>query len=362
MTQQLSLELLDLMEYEKVIEQGLGTFVEVGCALLAIRDGRKYRHAGYTTFEDYCAKRWSISRPHGYRLIDGAQAAIDVSPVGDIAPRSERQVRPLTRIIDAEARREAWKLALKAADPDEPTGDHVAAAVRDVAGPSTVPKPASAPGVPPHPATYPVAVLDAFRDLLGIHGAHTVLDPFAGVGTIHDLRPDYETTGVELESEWASAHPDTIIGNSTNLTDFFTHRFDAVCTSPAYGNRLADQYEAFDPQARRTYAIDLGRQLTDGNSGAMHFGRGDAYERLHRQVWQQCWHVLRDDGLLLLNCKDFTRDRRVMPVTGWHVGCLADLGFQAVDLRTIPVAGLPMAGALPLSELVIAFRKVEHEP
>ena len=43
----LSPELLDLMEHEKHIEQGLGTFVDVGCALLAIKAHKKYRAAGY---------------------------------------------------------------------------------------------------------------------------------------------------------------------------------------------------------------------------------------------------------------------------------------------------------------------------
>ena len=42
----LSSELLDLMEHEKVIEQGLAGFMEVGHALLTIRDGRKYVAAG----------------------------------------------------------------------------------------------------------------------------------------------------------------------------------------------------------------------------------------------------------------------------------------------------------------------------
>jgi hypothetical protein len=38
---------------EAVIERGLTTFVEVGEALLAIRDGRLYRQAGYKTWEQY---------------------------------------------------------------------------------------------------------------------------------------------------------------------------------------------------------------------------------------------------------------------------------------------------------------------
>jgi hypothetical protein len=44
---------------ERVIESGLRTFVEVGEALMEIRDQRLYQDA---TFEDYCRERWGISQ------------------------------------------------------------------------------------------------------------------------------------------------------------------------------------------------------------------------------------------------------------------------------------------------------------
>ena len=40
---------------EQVIERGLATFVDVGTALLEVRDSRLYRVA-YPTFEAYCAE------------------------------------------------------------------------------------------------------------------------------------------------------------------------------------------------------------------------------------------------------------------------------------------------------------------
>lgn len=58
-----------LQKCEAVIEKGLQTFIEVGNALLEIRDSRLYRQ-DYGTFEDYCRKRWKISRAHAYRLIE----------------------------------------------------------------------------------------------------------------------------------------------------------------------------------------------------------------------------------------------------------------------------------------------------
>ena len=58
---QADLALADLTVCEQIIERGLGTFVEVGQALVRIRNGRLYR-ADFPTFETYCESRWSMSR------------------------------------------------------------------------------------------------------------------------------------------------------------------------------------------------------------------------------------------------------------------------------------------------------------
>ncbi|MDB5620535.1 hypothetical protein [Tardiphaga sp.] len=70
-----------LKQCEKAIEKGLGTFVEVGQALLDIRDGKLYR-ASHKTFEAYCKERWDISRPRAYQLIEGAKT---VQTIADVA-------------------------------------------------------------------------------------------------------------------------------------------------------------------------------------------------------------------------------------------------------------------------------------
>lgn len=79
-----------LKQCEKAIEKGLGTFVEVGQALLDIRDGKLYR-ASHKTFDAYCKERWDIGKSHAYRLIEGARtvqaianaAGAGLSPIGD---------------------------------------------------------------------------------------------------------------------------------------------------------------------------------------------------------------------------------------------------------------------------------------
>lgn len=125
---------LDVLE--EVIEDGLQTFVDVGQALLEIRDGRLYR-ADYGTFENYCRDRWGFVQQHATRLIRASEAMINLKsePIGSL-PVVESQVRPLTR-LEPEQQREAWQEAVKTASNGKMTAAHVAEVVER----HTVPKP-----------------------------------------------------------------------------------------------------------------------------------------------------------------------------------------------------------------------------
>lgn len=207
-----------------------------------------------------------------------------------------------------------------------------------------------------HPAEYPRAVLETFRDL--IPAGALVLDPFGGRGGIHDLADHCETHAIELEEEWARAHPNTVHGDARDVSEIFANiAFDVIATSPAYGNRLADPiYNAADPEARRSYAIDLGRPLTEGNGAAMRFGHNGSYEALHTDVWTQVVGALQPDGMFLLNCKDFVRDRKVVNVVDWHIRTLTELGLRVVGLRNVPTGGLSHTTAeRELIEQVVIF-------
>jgi hypothetical protein len=105
-------EALALKACEYTIEKGFATFVQVGNALLEIRDEKLYRQ-DYGTFEEYCRQRWGIERAHAYRLINASKVAGNVSPIGDIQPTSESQVRPLAK-LEPEEQREVWEKATQA--------------------------------------------------------------------------------------------------------------------------------------------------------------------------------------------------------------------------------------------------------
>lgn len=86
-----------LAALEAKVEEGIAAFITTGEALREIRDERYYR-VEHKTFEEYLDARWSYSRQQGYRLIDAAEVALLVSPIGDTdgPVRTESQARALT--------------------------------------------------------------------------------------------------------------------------------------------------------------------------------------------------------------------------------------------------------------------------
>lgn len=188
-----------------------------------------------------------------------------------------------------------------------------------------------------HPAVYPPQVLDAIDRALGY--SRTVLDPFAGVGGIHALYPKRQTYGIEIEREWAEQHERTVCGDAAwVLPSYEEGCFDAVATSPAYGNRMADQYDGRDGSKRFTYRLALGRPLTPGNSGGLQWG--PEYRALHEAVWAECFRVVSPGGLFVLNCKDHIRKGRRQFVTAWHVATLCRLGFKYLGRERVPLRGI----------------------
>lgn len=230
------------------------------------------------------------------------------------------------------------------------------------------------PTTPPHPARFSGPVLDQLMDLLHpeVHriadrepgrGYVHVLDPFAGVGNVHRLAgpvrvgPEDDdtrtvlvsTVGVELEPEWATAHPGTEQGDATALR-FDTGSFDVVATSPCYGNRMADHHEARDTcktcagtgydgedsplspscpsckgaglSKRNTYRHQLGRPLTPGSGAGLLWG--PEYRALHDAAIGEMVRVVREDGLVLVNMSNHLTDKGNTEhhVTEWWVNAL----------------------------------------
>jgi hypothetical protein len=119
-------EVAKLEDLEIVIAGGLQSFVDVGQALMQIRDGRLYR-IQFGTFEDYCQDRWSFGRSYVNKIIAASDA---VSSLGTNVPKpsSEFQARPLTR-LPAEEQPAAWREAVETAPNGKVTAKHVESVV-----------------------------------------------------------------------------------------------------------------------------------------------------------------------------------------------------------------------------------------
>lgn len=117
-----------LVELERKIKTGLNTFVEVGEALLEIRDSKLYR-IEHKTFEAYCRDKWQMSKQRANQLVAASCVvdAITKMTTNVVIPKTEAQVRPLGK-LEPEDQPKAWAKAVELAGGEQPTAKQVEAA------------------------------------------------------------------------------------------------------------------------------------------------------------------------------------------------------------------------------------------
>jgi hypothetical protein len=109
----------DARELRDLLQRVVGVPQQCGTALAEIRDSRLYRET-HKNFTDYCREKWQMGESQAYRMIDAANVAQNISPIGEVPPANESQVRPLAS-LPPEKRREVWKEAVETAPKREST-------------------------------------------------------------------------------------------------------------------------------------------------------------------------------------------------------------------------------------------------
>lgn len=136
----------EFKECEEIIRKGLNSFVDVGKALLKIKNEKLYRE-NYESFSEYCRARWNLGASRVYQLINAShvvenlvsqhndpnesETSENVETATEYIPQIESQVRPLTH-LSAEQQMEAWRMAVERAETDYPTGKEVTFAVEEL--------------------------------------------------------------------------------------------------------------------------------------------------------------------------------------------------------------------------------------
>src|SRR5882724_9373947 len=196
-------ERMELAACMGVIEKGMETFLQVGQALMSIRDKRLYRET-HNSFEDWCQESYGWTSRRAWQYISAAQTMKNLerpAPDGNLSttfmlPASEAQVRPLVA-LPPEEQRAAWAEAV-ATSPGRLTKRHVEAVVRARRGVS-----AAAP--PEHPAEKSAG---AEPDVNGKHVALPGGNGDAlrlGPSTLHSRGPGERETRVSEAADRAIA-------------------------------------------------------------------------------------------------------------------------------------------------------------
>ena len=86
-----------LAHLEHVIEQGLETFIEVGQALITIRDKQLYL-PGYSSWTEYLLRRWGLSRQRAHQVMVASDVALSLP--GAPAQLKESHARALAQTPD----------------------------------------------------------------------------------------------------------------------------------------------------------------------------------------------------------------------------------------------------------------------
>ena len=191
-----------------------------------------------------------------------------------------------------------------------------------------------------HPAKYNDALIPVIA--AAISDKARVLDPMAGTGKLalvkrHGFAGKVYCNDIE---DWGEARHqyDPLVDGwtfcdaaSLPYPDGF---FDAIATSPTYGNGINQNRPAVPWYRVVTYRGYLGRDLSPGNTGCRKWGK--TYRTMHERIYSGLMRVLAPEGVFVLNMADFILSGTNVAVTDWHVSALSGVGLERVESLAIP--------------------------
>lgn len=199
-----------------------------------------------------------------------------------------------------------------------------------------------------HPAVYSAEVIAAIDVVLAKYlpvpvgeDPPAILDPYAGQGQAleHWDRLGYQCAGMELEPEWACGSPLVVVADALE-PPWPNERFDAIVTSPCYGNRMADHHDAQDDSTRITYAHRLGHKPSPGSAAIVQWGQ--EYRTMHEDHIAALLHCIPpgEAGLVVVNMKNHVRAGNEQLVVEWWLNMLLVRGCRLLEVTRVETPGM----------------------
>ena len=217
-----------------------------------------------------------------------------------------------------------------------------------------------------HPAKFNNSFIPIFADLL--KEKKNVLDPFGGTGKIAQIK-NFGFQGIvycnEIEPEWVNSSQEQVdfwtVCDAEQLSMYDDNFFESICTSPTYGNRMADTFKLPAKESKRkyiTYMHMLGRKLNHNNTGSMQWG--DNYKKKHVKIYQELFRILKLNGIFVLNIANHIRNGKEIEVSEWTKNTLINLNFELINEMKIPTKKMKFGANRNLRvpyEYIFVFQK-----
>jgi ribosomal protein S27E len=94
------LKLKEVEKLEQTVHEGMSRFIEVGKAIIELRDRNGWKARGYKTPEEYFQKTFGFGERQALRLADGFTTSLKIEAVTGDKPRNEFSARVLKPIAN----------------------------------------------------------------------------------------------------------------------------------------------------------------------------------------------------------------------------------------------------------------------